>query len=112
MAKDRLIIDERRGVYRICWYFPDSGDEGAYLGDYLKRNTSTTDSEHRVATEAAQSNSEVDSEGLYWETLSTVKKALAAAKASLKVRQSAKPWPEWAKQALAAGWKPPKGWQP
>lgn len=26
--------------------------------------------------------------------------------------EGAKPWPEWAKQALAAGWRAPKGWTP
>lgn len=47
-----------------------------------------------------------------WYTRSGASKALAAAKAALTIHRSAKPWPEWAKQALAAGWKAPKGWKP
>jgi len=26
--------------------------------------------------------------------------------------KSNKPWPQWAVQAKAAGWTPPKGWKP
>lgn len=32
--------------------------------------------------------------------------------AELKASRDNAEWPEWAKQALAAGWKAPKGWKP
>lgn len=111
MAKERLVIDEYGGALRICWYFPDSGDTGAYLGDYLTEKTAPTDSEHSTATEALKGQP-FDGVGYYWETRSAVNKALVAVRAALKAKQSTKPYPEWAKQALAAGWKAPKGWQP
>ena len=36
----------------------------------------------------------------------------AALKSALSEYDSNVPWPEWAKQAEAAGWKPPKNWKP
>jgi hypothetical protein len=86
----------------------------ACLGDYLLSPTTGEDTEHRAATEGARAlnTSELGADGLYWYTRSAASKALAAAKAALTVHRSAKPWPEWAKQALAAGWKAPKGWKP
>lgn len=49
---------------------------------------------------------------LQWESQSRVVAARAAARAAVKLATAKVPWPEWAKQALAAGWKPPKGWKP
>lgn len=40
---------------------------------------------------------------------------LRICKAALKAERSAqknRPWPEWAKEAAVAGWKPPEGWKP
>ena len=117
MAQERLVLDEdRHGLFRIFWYFPDEGDTGACLGDYLLSPSASRqdDTEHRIATESAKAlnTGELDSDGLYWYTRSAASKALAAAKAALTIHRSARPWPEWAKQALAAGWKAPKGWKP
>ncbi len=115
MAQYRLVLDEdRHGLFRIHWYIPEDGDLGACLGDYLLPPQLCEDAEHRIATESAKAlnTGELDTVGLYWYTRSGASKALAAAKAALTVHRSAKPWPEWAKQALAAGWKAPKGWQP
>jgi hypothetical protein len=58
--------------------------------------------------------------GFRFERKSDAQKALTAAKAAVKaLRERAKqvaknstPWPTWALQAKAAGWKPPKGWKP
>lgn len=115
MAQYRLVLDEdRHGLFRIHWYIPEDGDLGACLGDYRLNATSDEDTEHRAATEGAiaLNTGELDADGLYWYTRSAASKALTAAKAALTVHRSAKPWPEWAKQALAAGWKAPKGWKP
>lgn len=126
MAQYRLVLDEdRHGLFRIHWYIPEDGvtsaqsawykfNLGACLGDYLLPPQLCEDAEHRIATESAKAlnTGELDTVGLYWYTRSGASKALAAAKAALTVHRSAKPWPEWAKQALAAGWKAPKGWKP
>lgn len=112
MAQDKLILNECRDRTRICWWI--DGEEGAHLGDYLSGGPSPPeDDDHYIATEAALTvEAETDCAGLYWETRAAASKALTAAKAALKAHRSAKPWPEWAKQALVAGWKAPKGWQP
>jgi len=54
--------------------------------------------------------------GYEFESGSACKRFLAAMRAAMKSARSEYdsnvPWPEWAKQAEAAGWKPPKGWKP
>lgn len=114
MAQDKLCIESWRGVFRICWLIAETGEAGAFLGDYLSRGSPPDcGDDHFVTTEAARAaGAEYDDEGLLWESQSAVRKALTAANAALKAHRSAKPWPEWAKQALVAGWKAPKGWQP
>lgn len=39
-------------------------------------------------------------------------KALAMLNAALLAEKAGRPWPSWALEAKAAGWKPPKGWTP
>jgi len=39
-------------------------------------------------------------------------RALSEINAEFREWKSGKVWPEWAKTALAAGWKAPKGWAP
>jgi hypothetical protein len=54
--------------------------------------------------------------GYEFEAPAWARKFRAAMNAALKSARSEYdsnvPWPEWAKQAEAAGWKPPKGWKP
>lgn len=111
--KDRLVIEEERRGYRyfIAWYLADDGDIGALLGDTHPHNG--TD-EHDIASRAAHEASEgtIESSGYFWETKAQATTALRAANAALKVARSKIPLPEWAKRALAAGWKMPKGWKP
>jgi len=49
-----------------------------------------------------------DNRAFWWETKSEVVAALATIKLALKQER---PLPDWAKQALAAGWKAPKAWK-
>jgi len=84
MSKDRLVIDEAREPHHIA---------------------------SRAAHETVKPSS-YENGGYVWETRADATKALRAANAALKVAQSNVPLPEWAKSALAAGWKMPKGWQP
>ncbi len=46
--------------------------------------------------------------GAFWETEAEARVALRVAKEALKQER---PLPEWAKTALAEGWKAPKGWK-
>ena len=54
--------------------------------------------------------------GYEFESMSAAKRFLAAMKSAAKAARheydTGVPWPEWAKQAQAAGWKPPKNWKP
>lgn len=118
MAKPRLFIDDDRSYYRITWYLPDEGDHGATLGEsrytraHLERAKCDDDWEHIAATIAVSEAPGVqrDRDGYYWESRKDAVAALRTANTVLKNRK--KPWPEWALQAQAAGWKAPKGWKP
>lgn len=100
--KDKLIVQEDRGVYRIFWWLAEEQDLGAELGDGHEEG----DDKHAVATRAAKTTPgvEKDSRSYYWESRSAASAALQIANAALKN----KPLADWERKALAAGWKPPK----
>jgi len=115
--KDTLIIGQRMGEtgrYRIQWAFPD-GELGGYLGQ--DKNDGSEDPpedrdawDHWAASKAVMGlpGSDRDDTSTFWETEAGARVALRLAKAALK---QVKPLPDWAKTALAEGWKPPKGWK-
>jgi hypothetical protein len=113
-VKDKLVVEcGRGGVWRIQWMFEDA--EGGYLGqssdDGDGEPPEDKDSwQHWAASKAAKSapGAERDSISAFWETESQARVALRLAKEALK---QVRPLPDWAKTALAAGWKPPKGWK-
>jgi hypothetical protein len=111
---ERLMVYEDRGVYRIGWYLPDDDDMGITLGEDLRDIARCNDKEHKAATQAIkdQEDMELDDNGFYWESKSKAQVALKIAKQAVKDLDSGTQMPEWAKQALAAGWKAPKGWKP
>lgn len=112
--KDKLFVDDDRMGYRIVWSIAEDESFGATLGDFPGRLAPTGEDEHFVATRAVAGCDPdgKDFKGYYWESREAARKALRAANAALKSAKSAKPWPEWAKQAAAAGWKAPRGWEP
>lgn len=119
--KEKLIVYDDRGIYRIGWYLPDDDDMGMSLGEDLSSISQCKDKEHKAATIALYQvanklcnleGMELDGFGFYWESKSKAQAALRLAKQAVKDLGSATPMPEWAKQALAAGWKAPKGWKP
>lgn len=114
MARDRLVVNEERGVYQIAWFLAEEQDIGAALGECGTKPEAPTN-EHEAAEAAVwgmADGSAVTRSGLYWETSSGARAALAVAKAAVAQFNSKKPWPEWTKHALAAGWKAPRGWTP
>jgi hypothetical protein len=115
MSKDRLVLDEdRNGLWFISWCFPESGDMGAFLGEGHPYSPDSKD-EHHIASRAAFGAAVPylrNHDGYRWETRGDTQRALRAAKAALLDARSKVPLPDWAKQALAAGWKMPKGWKP
>jgi hypothetical protein len=77
------------------------------------------DLEHRAATVGAASQKRTQmyptgtsAYGFYWEQRSDAQQALTLAKLRIKEAKDKKPWPQWAREAVAHGWKAPKGWTP
>lgn len=115
----KLDIFEERDGYGIAWF--DEDGEGLRLGDSPESENCPTPpknpdlAEHWHAYQAAIKSLGVElswNAAPRWDSMSSAKKALSAARAAVKIAASNKPWPEWARQALAAGWKAPKGWKP
>lgn len=113
MSKDKLFIDETKHHFFITWFLADPEENGASLGEIPAEIKG--EDEHFTASRAAAAAKPTGHDpyrGFYWDTRSAAQKALTACNAALRMCRDNKPWPEWAKQALAAGWKPPKGWTP
>ena len=112
MTKDKLIIEDNRGEYNIAWWLAEDEDIGGRLGEGGRKPHKATC--ETSAAEIAVWNSATGMSGgqLYWESKKEAQVALALAKRAVAEFEGAKPWPEWAKQAQANGWKPPKGWTP
>jgi len=78
------------------------------------------DLEHKAATVGAASQKDCEmyqrtggtDSGFYWEHKSDVQQALKLAKLRIVEARSKVPWPQWARDAVAHGWKAPKGWKP
>jgi hypothetical protein len=111
----KLVVDCDRNRWRLSWAFED--DVGGSLGQNSKDGEgeplsgwSRGDWEHWAASKAVKNlpGVERDSCGFYWESEAQARKALRVAKEALKQER---PLPEWAVQALKAGWKPPKNWK-
>lgn len=118
VAKDKLVVEEYRGLWRLFWWIAEDDDLGGMLGDGGPDTDGAVRVEgavdHVTALDVAPKTKGVgrDSTGFYWETQPAARKALAQINAAIKIAESERPWPEWAKQALEAGWKPPSGWKP
>jgi len=121
VAKDHLFItDGDHGQYRLQWYIAEYDDYGSIVGEgsppeFVERDSDDEDAlvnwecwkSHEVA--AKSKGVQKDSGGFYWESKSLAQAALKLINAELKADR---PLPEWAKTAIANGWKAPKGWKP
>lgn len=133
----KIDIFQDRYEYHVSWTDEEADDEGAWIGqdantplDTLRAKMATAkqkrefDDYEYLAVEIAAQNWVSGSpagvsqagHGYEFETLAKAKQFLAAMRAEMKAAKaeydSGVLWPEWAKQAQAAGWKPPKGWKP
>ncbi len=102
----------------ISWFFPEEDDVGGSVGDelYTETDLKTLDASDVDATVAYLAVAKLagiqrDARGFFWETDAAAKSALRVAKAAIKAGVD-RPLPDWAQQALAAGWTAPKGWKP
>lgn len=127
------VVDVSSG-FAVAWHDEDDG-EGAHIGQDSKlgrdalvktvekvRSSGEIDDYEYFSLELAALDavSEFDVTraiaGYVFGDLKDAKKFLGRMKTELKAaRESFKtgrPWPAWAKEAAANGWKPPKGWTP
>ena len=111
--------DPHEGVC-IAWTL-DDGDVGYVVGtDLPQKIRRTSDPEDALTFFAEEEARQCVGERAYFvcggalvfETPKGARAVLAKAKARLASWKSKKPWPKWAIQAKAAGWKMPKGWAP
>lgn len=112
---DRLIVNkDRGGLFRVVWYLADEREMGATLGEVGdigqgEAPSDRSDYEHWLGCKTChESGAARDGDGFYWESDKEARVALRQIREALK---QDRPLPEWAKTALAAGWKPPKGWK-
>lgn len=130
MAKDKLEVAEDGGMYWISWWLSDVEDYGASLGDdgarcpysreQIKAEQDLEKRESMAFVIAAYSialpskpySGHVPHRGFYWESRRDAEAALRQIKAEAKAILQGAGLPEWAKTALAQGWKPPRGWKP
>lgn len=121
MSKARLVVDDshaRNWRYRLTWYLPDDGDMGASVGDHVYKDgdlktLGPEDVDCAIAYFAAKKTDGVerDHNGFFWESKAMASNALRVVKAAIAAGVE-RPMPEWAATAIAAGFKPPKGWKP
>lgn len=112
--RDRLVIREEKTCYRISWWLADESEYGADLGEDMTDGQGEPPTE-RIAFECWVANKtaldlkvERDQTGFYWNTKPEAVAVLRQIKVAL---EQDRPLPEWAKTALAQGWKPPNGWK-
>jgi len=112
------LFDESKG-FRIRWIDPEDGEEGGAVGDardeYKKAPDPNKDRDAwevyivETALKDLDPKPEFDLEGYFWDNKREAHAAFRIAKAAL---EQEKPMPDWAKKAVAEGWKPPRGWKP
>lgn len=122
--KDKWVIEEQGYDYCIMWLLAEEQDLGAYFGDgdgpNGEMNATAPDSwdvSHNLACKELALiglGHRPKERNRYWtfETRAEANQALKILNGCMKRAQDAKPWPEWAIKAQAAGWTAPKGWKP
>jgi hypothetical protein len=116
-----LIVNDREGdkwKYRLSWYLPEEDDIGGSVGDAsytevdLKAlDASDVDCAIAYLALAKLAGIQRDVNGFFWETHAAAQTALRVVKTAITAGAD-RPLPDWARSALAAGWKAPKGWKP
>lgn len=116
---DKLVVDDSglRGAIRLTWVLEEEDDLGGSIGDGYDPKDPEPDRgvdveawESWAAERAALPFRDPDARHEYGFEFATTAKAKAAL-AAIKIRWTAKrPLYEWEQKAIAANWKPPKGW--
>ena len=112
--RDVLKVQDYYGQYYLTWFI--DGEEGACIGDRRSQGIGPEPNDYEswqtwiAAHVAREQGAKPFDFGLGWDTRAPAVRALKIIKVMWKNRKT--PLPEWAKMALAAGWKPPKNWKP
>jgi hypothetical protein len=109
-----LALDERAHDTQIAWYDPVEGEFGLYLANERLNNWENDTAIDALRGFCKNKGLELPLRGqeFRFDSTSVAREALRAVNARLNLDKANKPLPEWAKKALAEGWKPPKGWSP
>lgn len=103
-------VDKKHGEFGISWF--DEDGEGLAIGEGQIWKEPVRDSDDWEVWAAENAASTIprerrESTGAFVWSRANSGLAMKAIKAALKVKR---PLLEWEQKALAAGWKPPKGW--
>ena len=124
---DRLIVMDSTEGFCIAWYLQEEGDTGAVIGEMrwgeVTKFEGSKDPDERLwflAERLCQEEARLHPDelvqyrarGYTWDSRARAALMLKRIKAQFQAQESGRPLPEWAKTAMAAGWKPPKGWKP
>ncbi len=118
---DRLRVKEDDEGFRIGWFSEESGEFGLMVGQYhlwhgpgpypmVSSLEDQTTNEVRVVENCARYHgADKDPQGYFWSCKERALLALGLLQTALDNLYRKGPTYEWEKQALAAGWTPPKG---
>jgi len=128
---DKLVVIEAQSCsgmpdHGVClaWLLDEDGDIGYVVGTDSPQPIAGIDDADDALTSFAEEEARQflaehqncvyvsDVGAIIFEVTKDAKAVLAKAKVRLASWKSKKPWPEWAIQAKAAGWKMPKTWKP
>ncbi len=115
MTKAKLLAVEERDGFHLQWFFGD--EDGGYLGQDPADGTGPApedrgDFEHWAASKAIREAYPEVRVGVLGFVFDTATQARTALRIAQGAAQKERPLPEWARTAMEAGWKPPKGWKP
>ena len=117
MKDPYLIVNDQESdncKYRLSWYLPEDDGIGGNVGDEIDLKTlAACDVDCAIAylAVAKLNGIERDARGFFWSTHAAAQSALHVAKVAINAGAD-RPLPDWARQALAAGWTAPQKWKP
>lgn len=116
---DRAVDASASAIYWVC----EDGEVGVQLGmsslrdDKARKPMNEADREFDCIERFAKKHARQaggryrKNFGWYWETEKEAREFAYRLEVEMKAAKSTRPLLAWEKQALAAGWTPPKGWK-
>jgi len=119
VAKDKLMVVEGDYEYMLQWWLVEDDDMGLTIGEMQEKDLGSEPEDreewenwvaHQIAAKSDGVLPRRDGGAFTWDTKRGAEQALKQIKLTWKTK--VRELPEWAKTALNAGWKAPKGWKP